>query len=113
MVECVDHSLHDLTGQDTVFGGITTLFGGDFRQTLPMIPYGSRPQIVSAALSHSNLWRRMHLHYLHQNMHLGQDPESDEWAAQLQHIGITEGVIQLPGHMNCDEDLDSLISSLY
>ena len=59
VVECINCSLKDLMGRDQLFGGITTLFGGDFRQTLPVIPHGSREQIVSAALSHFNLWRDM------------------------------------------------------
>jgi hypothetical protein len=89
-VECVDCTLHDLMNQpDRPFRGITTLLDGDFRQTLPVIQHGSREQIVPATLTHSNLWASMAIHYLHQNMHLGQDPESDAWAQQLLHIGIS------------------------
>ena len=43
----------------------------------------------------------MGVHYLHQNMHPGQDPDSDEWAQQLLHIGVTDGDPQLPEHMSC------------
>ncbi|KAI6145421.1 DNA helicase Pif1 like protein, partial [Pisolithus tinctorius] len=67
VVECVDHTLCDLL-QDHPFGGVTTLFGGDFRQTLPVVPHGSREQIVGAALCCSYLWSRLQIHHLHQNM---------------------------------------------
>ena len=48
VVECVDRLLKDLMSREQPFGGITTLFGWDFRQTLPVVPHGSREQIVSA-----------------------------------------------------------------
>ncbi|KIN94970.1 hypothetical protein M404DRAFT_51341, partial [Pisolithus tinctorius Marx 270] len=67
-VECVDRTLRDLMDRDQPFGGITTLLGGDFRQTLPVIQHGSREQIVPATLTHSNLWAQMRVHYLNQNM---------------------------------------------
>ncbi|KIJ57519.1 hypothetical protein HYDPIDRAFT_73410, partial [Hydnomerulius pinastri MD-312] len=46
VIECVDRTLRDLLDVDDDFGGIPVLFGGDFRQTLPVIPHGSREQIV-------------------------------------------------------------------
>ena len=74
----MDCALRDLLNRDVPFEGITMLLSGDFRQTLPVIQHGSRAQIVPATLTHSNLWSNMSVHYLHQNMCLGQDPESDE-----------------------------------
>ena len=77
------------------------LLSDDFRQTLPVIQHGSRAQIVPTTLTHSNLRPNMGVHYLHQNMHPGQNPDSDEWAQQLLHIGVTDGDLQLPEHMSC------------
>ena len=74
VLESVDHTLRDLLNRDRPFGGITVFLSGDFRQTLPVIQHGSREQIVPATLTHSNIWPNMTVHYLHQNMHLGQDP---------------------------------------
>ncbi|KIJ10634.1 hypothetical protein PAXINDRAFT_38939, partial [Paxillus involutus ATCC 200175] len=45
-IECVDWTLHDLLNRDVPFGGIAVVFGGDFRQMLPVVPHGSREQIV-------------------------------------------------------------------
>ena len=78
--QSVDCTLCDLLNKDCSFGGITILLSGDFRQTLPVIQHGLREQIISATLTHSNLWLNMAIHYLHQNMCLGQDPESNAWA---------------------------------
>ena len=42
VIECVDRMLRDLLNVDSSFGGITMLFEGDFRQTLLVVPHGSR-----------------------------------------------------------------------
>jgi len=63
-------TLKDLLNADLPFGGITVLFGGDFCQTLPIIPKGSRQQIVSASIKNSSFWNQIHVHYLTQNMRL-------------------------------------------
>ena len=56
----------------------------------------------------------MHIHYLHQNMQLGQDPESDNWARQLLHIGVTDDDIILSEHMCCAGDtMVSLTNDIY
>jgi len=47
-IESIDHTLQDLLERDVPFEGIVVLFGGDFCQTLPVIPHGSRKQIVGA-----------------------------------------------------------------
>jgi ATP-dependent DNA helicase PIF1 len=49
-IEAVDHTLRDVLEKNILFGGITVLFRGDFRQTLPVITKGSREQIVQASL---------------------------------------------------------------
>jgi len=103
----VNHTLRDLLNRECPFGGITLLLSEDFRQTLPVIQHGSREQIVPPTLTHSNLWPLMRVHYLHQNMRLGQDSESDQWAQQLLHIGVTDGDLELPKHMYCGDDMPS------
>ena len=113
VVESVDHTLRDLLNQDRPFGGITSLFSGDFKQTLPIIQHGTRAQIVPVTLTYSNLWTQMRVHQLLQNMHLGQDPESDDWAQQLLHIGNTDEEVELPQYMHCGDGMASLINAMY
>jgi hypothetical protein len=56
-IEALDISLCDiLDKEDLPFGGKTIVFGGDFRQTLPVVRKGSRAQIVDASLRRSYLW---------------------------------------------------------
>ncbi|CDF35745.1 ATP dependant DNA Helicase Pif1 [Chondrus crispus] len=47
-IETVDRSLRDLMQTDRPFGGKFLVLAGDFRQILPVVPGGSKGQIVSA-----------------------------------------------------------------
>ena len=47
------------------------VFGGDFCQTLPVVPEGICQQVVVVSLCRGNLWRHIKFLYLRQNMHLG------------------------------------------
>ena len=47
--EALDQTLQKLFKNDSPFGGITVLFGGDFHQTLPIIPKGTKQEIMGAA----------------------------------------------------------------
>ena len=42
---------------DLPFGGITVTFRGDFQQILPIIPKGTKEQIIGACIQRSQLWR--------------------------------------------------------
>ena len=62
--EAIDRTLRDFMNQpDLPFGGITMVFGGDFQQTLPIIPKGTKEQIIKACIQRSQLWR--HIKVLH------------------------------------------------
>ena len=48
--EALDWSLWDICNCSHPFGGKTIVFGGDFQQTLPVIPKGSQEDIVATSL---------------------------------------------------------------
>ena len=89
-IEAVDRTLQDLLGNNSPFGGIPVLFGGDFRQTLPVIPHGIRQQLISASIRRSHIWAHVHMYHLHQNMRLEQAPEMQEFATWLLKVGAGE-----------------------
>uniref|UniRef100_A0A453NCD3 ATP-dependent DNA helicase n=1 Tax=Aegilops tauschii subsp. strangulata TaxID=200361 RepID=A0A453NCD3_AEGTS len=41
------------------FGGKVVVFGGDFRQVLPVVTRGTRAQITDATLLRSYLWQKI------------------------------------------------------
>ena len=116
-VEALDKTLQDLL-QKKPFGGVTMVFGGDFRQTLPVVPRGTRHQILEASFKNSKLWRHVKVHYLHENMRLDRTPQSDAFAQYLLDVGAgrnsnPDGTVTLKPRMRCGDNLDSLITSIY
>ena len=65
----------------SMLGGITVAFGGDFQQTLPIIPKGTKEQIIGACIQRSRLWRHIKVLHLIENMQV--DP-NDEQSAQFE-----------------------------
>nr|GEW23271.1 ATP-dependent DNA helicase PIF7-like [Tanacetum cinerariifolium] len=61
--EALDKTLREILGypvpdkQNKIFGGMTVLLGGDFKQILPVIPKGKRSDIVQACINRSELWK--------------------------------------------------------
>ncbi|CAN6678727.1 unnamed protein product [Malus baccata var. baccata] len=77
--EALDKSLYDIMSHlndsqgNTPFGGKTLLLGGDFRQILPVIPGGSKEDIINASLNSSYLWSHFKIFYLKENMRLSKN----------------------------------------
>ncbi len=69
------------------FGGKVVVFGGDFRQCLPVVSKGSQATIISAALSRSILWRGMCVLILTKNMKLRANPLSRPYAKYFLRVG--------------------------
>ena len=61
---------------DLPFGSITVIFGGDFQQTLPIIPKGTKEQIIRACIQRSQLWRHNKVLHLIENMQV--DPNDQQ-----------------------------------
>lgn len=79
-VEALDNSMRDIMGRhDLPFGGKAVVFGGDFRQVLPVVRKGTRPQITDATLRMSYLWESMRQLKLIRNMRA----QNDEWFADF------------------------------
>nr|GEX12667.1 ATP-dependent DNA helicase PIF2-like [Tanacetum cinerariifolium] len=84
--EAFDRTLRDIctdtytSNSNKVFGGKVVAFGGDFRQILPIIPNGSRQDVVYASLNMSYLWQHCTVLKLTKNMRLrvGCNPEDAE-----------------------------------
>ncbi|GJV06197.1 ATP-dependent DNA helicase PIF1-like protein [Tanacetum coccineum] len=61
--EALDKTLRDILGytspekRSRIFGGMTMLLGGDFRQILPVIPKDKRLEVVKACINRSELWK--------------------------------------------------------
>ena len=61
--EAIDRMLQDLRDCNRVFGGVTMLIAGDFRQCLPVVPSGTSADQLYACLKASYLWRSVQVKF--------------------------------------------------
>ncbi|KAG0574270.1 hypothetical protein KC19_VG249600 [Ceratodon purpureus] len=119
--EAVDRSLRDIRDSNSPFGGVTVVFGGDFRQILPVIPRGSRPQIVGACLRRSTIWQHVRIMNLSINMRLQNASLANrEFAQWLLQVGdgsnfddASSNMIQLHNWINIVSSIRCLIDNIY
>ncbi|XP_029639526.1 uncharacterized protein LOC115214467 [Octopus sinensis] len=118
--EALDRSLQDLRRNMRVMGGVTVLLAGDFQQTLPVIPQGTRADEVNASIKSSYLWHHIEKLHLTTNMrvHVHGNESTATFSAQLLDIGNgtaagdTDGFIHLP-FGNFVPTVDDLMSSVF
>ena len=132
--EALDKTLRDIMGNSnktgTTFGGKVIIFGGDFRQILPMIPRGSRSDIVHATINASYLWDYCHILRLTKNMRPQDDPnnldarelrEYSKWILDVRDGNITQpndgyAEIEIPKTFLIkyfDDPLSAIVESTY
>ncbi|XP_019149843.1 PREDICTED: uncharacterized protein LOC109146643 [Ipomoea nil] len=74
--EALDRTMRDLMrfknsrSSTMTFGGKTVVLGGDFRQILPVIPKGTRQDIIQASINSSYLWNNCEVLRLTKNLRL-------------------------------------------
>jgi hypothetical protein len=116
--EAVDRTCRDiLDAPDRPFGGITVVFGGDFQQILPVVPQGSREDVVSATLLRSNLWKHVNVLRLIRNMRVADTLDAHSFSSWLLKIGHGHGLadditVQLP-HEMVTLDVNTFIDGIY
>jgi ATP-dependent DNA helicase PIF1 len=96
-IEAVDRSLQDLMEKPGIpFGGKLMVFGGDFRQVLPVLPKASRGAIVSMILKNSHLWMNMKILQLSINERVNRSGSSNDGKEYSKYlINIGEGTVPI------------------
>ena len=85
--EAVSRTLMDIRDDSCPFGGLAIVFGGDFRQILPVVRRGSRKRIIGASICRSPIWRRVQVLRLHRNQRLEPTQDSSQFASWLLEVG--------------------------
>ncbi|XP_019167885.1 PREDICTED: uncharacterized protein LOC109163589 [Ipomoea nil] len=97
--EALDRTMRDLlryknpSSYEMTFGGKTVVFSGNFRQILPVIPNGTRQDIVRASINSSYLWKSCKVFRLTKNLRLQsvqsqiEAKEIEEFANWIANIG--------------------------
>ena len=134
--EALDRSLRDIMSDvdpsfnDIPFGNKIIIFGGDFRQILPVVKRGTRGDIVNAAFNRSNIWSKIIKLKLSINMRIqtlsGSDQDrAKDFAEFLMRIGNGseptyrdsnsgfEDLIRLPNSLASTMSMTDLINYTY
>ncbi|SAL96843.1 hypothetical protein, partial, partial [Absidia glauca] len=92
--EAVDRLLKDIMGAEdpalehVLFGGKVVVFGGDFRQILPVVPKGLPSEIVADCITSSYIWQGVKMLRLVENMRVrGAGEEAAQFAERLLAVG--------------------------
>ncbi|XP_002449443.2 uncharacterized protein LOC8071841 [Sorghum bicolor] len=120
-VETLDRSLQDIMECALPFGGKVIVFGGDFRQVLPVVTRGTRAQVTDATLQRSYLWDKIRKIRLSRNMRAQSDPWFSEY---LLRIGngteetIGDDYVRLPddiviGYTDTEVAVNQLIQDVF
>ena len=114
-VDVADQFLRKLCKIDKPFAGKVVVFGGDFKQVLPVVKKGGRRDILAESLIASPLWERLQVIELTLNMRAACDQNFAEWL-----LGVGDGSANIKGtsridlrHENFAEDLDTLVNNVY
>jgi hypothetical protein len=119
-VETHDISLQDIMDCSDPFGGKFLVFGGDFRQVLPVVPRGTRAHITDATLQGSHIWDKIHKIGLSLNIRAHSDPWYSDFLLKIVN-GLEESdandYVGLPKDILLDyeseESIDILIKYVF
>lgn len=122
LLELLDRLLRDLctdpNNKSMLFGGKTVLLCGDFRQILPVIPHGSRVDLVENCITNWKEFDNFHHVTLTQNMRAL--PEEIEFVEFLKELGngerqvfpeFGENVVEIT--FRCCGDVSKIIDEVY
>ncbi|XP_010677954.1 uncharacterized protein LOC104893537 [Beta vulgaris subsp. vulgaris] len=82
-IEYLERTLRDICSNDLLCGGKVIVFGGDFRQVLPVIPKSTLQEAINASFVMSPLWTILEKIHLKQNMRPLHDPAFREFLLRL------------------------------
>jgi hypothetical protein len=101
---------------DILFGGVPVILGGDFAQILPVVPRGSRADIVTACLQKSFVWPRLKQLRLRTNMRVREGEHGQEfvrWISSLPYDPAMNGMVSIPDYINQPASITDLTSYIY
>jgi len=112
--QAFDRTLRDIMrainedNSDKPFGGKVVVFGGDFKQILPVVRKGSGYDIVNSSINYSDLWQYCTVFGLSQNMRL-KCVVSNESAIHIKEFA--DWILKIgDGNMNFNESGEANIS---
>ncbi|GBM33948.1 hypothetical protein AVEN_79840-1 [Araneus ventricosus] len=118
-LRCIDSLLRDLMNNDKPFGGKVIIIGGDFRQTLLVVPRGTRADVIESCIKSSPLWSKFTHLSLTTNIRCAGQTEHNMWLLNIvsgnfpEFSGLPCDSIEIPQKMVVEENLIEAIYSEY
>ncbi|UYV81456.1 hypothetical protein LAZ67_20001240 [Cordylochernes scorpioides] len=109
-LRCINNLLKEIMQNEKPLGGKTIVFGGDFRQTLPVVSHGTQAAIVESSIKFHPLWKKFNILKLDNNIR-SIDPEFSAWLLKLGNgeltndLGLDSDTFEIPSEMVCNGDL--------
>ncbi|XP_015081280.1 uncharacterized protein LOC107024853 [Solanum pennellii] len=110
-IETVDKIFRGIMDIDKSFGGKVMVFGGDFRQVLPVVPKLTRAEIINASLVKSYLFHLIEKIQFTRNMRARTDPTFSEFLLRVgngDEPTIRDNLILLPEQMTIKYSRDGI-----
>jgi hypothetical protein len=91
---------------EPLFGGVPIILGGDFAQILPVVPNGSRTQVVDACLQQCFVWESLKRLRLRTNMRVRSGPEGYnnqpfiDWISSILYDPLLCGSVSIPDYIS-------------
>ncbi|XP_074297252.1 uncharacterized protein LOC141627958 [Silene latifolia] len=101
-IEAFNLLLQDVCSNSEIFGGKIVVFGGDFRQVLPVLPRRTQLEAVEASIVSSTLWNSLTKFNLTENIRARADPEFSEFLLKLGNgelQTVEDETVQLPSDL--------------
>ncbi|XP_021754904.1 ATP-dependent DNA helicase PIF2-like [Chenopodium quinoa] len=101
-IESLDLLLRDLCNPEVPFGGKVVVFGGDFRQVLPILPRRTQKEAVGVSVVSSHIWPLLIKFRLTENIRAKEDPVHSSFLLSLgngQLQSIENSYVQVPHHI--------------
>lgn len=109
-INCINKLFQEIMKNEKPFGGKVVILGGDFRQTLPVVPNEKRSAIVQACIKFNHMWDDFELLQLNNNVR-SVDPTFTDWLIKLgdgdltNDKGLPEEIIEIPQNLICEGSL--------
>ena len=84
MFETIDRSFREIRECPLLFGGIITIYAGDWGQCLPVLPLGSQADIINSTLKSSTIiWPNVKVFHLTENLRVKNASQDDKSYAEF------------------------------
>ncbi|XP_021725284.1 ATP-dependent DNA helicase PIF2-like [Chenopodium quinoa] len=120
-IESVELLLRDLCDPDQPFGGKVIVFGGDFRQVLPVVPHKTQREVGATSLVNSHIWPWLQKLHLTENIRAKEDPPYASFLLSLGNgqLQVTKNAfVEVPPHIvnyyqQAEEPIDYLAAAAF